>query len=168
MRSQSRYPSSVMPMFSADDAVVRQVEMSLVAPPSADAESLATAPQFSNLTTLSQVARPMDLLAERGTLIRRPRLDLRQLHAFVAVAEELHFGRAAARIHIAQSPLSRIIRSVEIAAGVALFIRNKRRVELTPAGGVLLEGARELLLLAERLEARVTVIPRRMHDASVD
>src|ERR1700730_2072121 len=93
--------------------------------------------------------------AEVRATLRRPRLELRQLYAFVAVAEELHFGRAAARIHVAQSPLSRIIRNVEVAAGVTLFVRNKRHVSLTPAGVVLLEGARELLRLAEIVEVRM-------------
>jgi len=93
-----------------------------------------------------------------GPNVKRPRLDLRQLHAFVAVAEELHFGRAAARLHLAQSPLSRVIQRLEAATGVALFVRNKRHVSLTPAGEALLEGARELLALTERIEACLALI----------
>ncbi len=89
---------------------------------------------------------------------KRPRLDLRQLDAFVAVAEELHFGRAAARIHIAQSPLSRIIQKLESELGTLLFVRNNRNVRLTPAGEALLDGARDLLDLADLVAARVASI----------
>ncbi len=64
---------------------------------------------------------------------------------FVAVAEELHFGRAADRLHMSQSPLSRAIRELERDLGLVLFIRTTRRVELTPAGRVLLERGRRVL-----------------------
>jgi DNA-binding transcriptional LysR family regulator len=72
-------------------------------------------------------------------------MELRQLRYFVAVAEERHFGRAADRVCIAQSPLSRQIRSLERELGVALLERSTRRVDLTPAGEVLLARGRDIL-----------------------
>lgn len=66
-------------------------------------------------------------------------VSISHLRYFVAVAEELHFGRAAARLHMSQSPLSRAIRDLERELGLVLFVRTTRRMELTPAGLVLLE-----------------------------
>ncbi|MEV0271649.1 LysR substrate-binding domain-containing protein [Hamadaea sp. NPDC050747] len=72
-------------------------------------------------------------------------LEVRQLRHFVAVAEELHFGRAAARLGMAQPPLSRTIRDLERQLGVPLFERTTRQVRLTGAGEVLLRDARTAL-----------------------
>ena len=72
-------------------------------------------------------------------------LEVRQLRYFVAVAEELHFGRAAARLGMAQPPLSRAIRDLERQLGVALLERTTRQVRLTAAGEVLLRDARTAL-----------------------
>ncbi|WP_367128643.1 LysR substrate-binding domain-containing protein [Saccharothrix sp. HUAS TT1] len=74
---------------------------------------------------------------------------LEQLRGFVAVAEELHFSRAAARLAMTQPPLSRQIQKLERAVGAQLLIRDNRRVTLTAAGEVFLVEARRLLSLAE-------------------
>ncbi|MGW2961494.1 LysR substrate-binding domain-containing protein [Streptomyces sp. NPDC001220] len=82
-------------------------------------------------------------------------MELRTLRYFVAVAEELHFGRAAARLHMSQPPLSRAIKGLEGEIGAALFERSPAGVALTPVGAVLLTEARALLDQADRLRVRV-------------
>lgn len=82
-------------------------------------------------------------------------MELRTLRYFVAVAEELHFGRAAARLHMSQPPLSRAVRRLEADVGAALFDRSPAGVALTAAGAVLLDEARALLDRADRARDRV-------------
>jgi DNA-binding transcriptional LysR family regulator len=78
-------------------------------------------------------------------------MELRLLRYFVTVAEEMHFGRAAVRLAMTQPPLSQAIRALEESLGVALFVRTKRTVELTPVGKDLLPDVRRLLAQADAL-----------------
>ncbi|WP_139383124.1 LysR family transcriptional regulator, partial [Salmonella enterica] len=91
---------------------------------------------------------------------RAHRIDLKLLRYFLAVAEELHFGRAAARLNMSQPPLSIHIKELEQQLGTLLFIRHSRSVALTHAGKVLMEESRRLLASANQALARVEQIGR--------
>ncbi len=81
-------------------------------------------------------------------------MELRQLRSFVAVAEELHFRRAAEQLHLSQPSVSQQVRTLEDELGVQLFDRNRRGVALTPAGAALLDDARDVLARAARAAER--------------
>ncbi|MDG1644655.1 LysR family transcriptional regulator [Klebsiella huaxiensis] len=91
---------------------------------------------------------------------RTYRTDLKLLRYFLAVAEELHFGRAAARLNMSQPPLSIHIKELEQQLGTLLFVRHSRSVVLTHAGKILMEESRRLLASANQALARVEQIGR--------
>ncbi|MFG2130859.1 LysR family transcriptional regulator [Streptomyces sp. NPDC048751] len=88
-------------------------------------------------------------------------MDIRELRYFVAVAEELHFGKAAQRLGIAQPPLSRTITQLERRLGIALLERNSRKVTLTKAGAVLVAEGRSIL-------SALTAAERRTREAATE
>ncbi len=87
-------------------------------------------------------------------------MDLRRLTYFVTVAEEQHFGRAAARLHMTAPPLSQRIRELEAELGIQLFERSTRQVHLTPAGARLLHEARSSLRAVERFTGLADTLRR--------
>ena len=80
-------------------------------------------------------------------------VDVREARYFVAVAEELHFGRAAARLHMSQPPLSQVVKALEIRLGVELLARSTREVRLTPAGAVFLDRCRTVIAASQAADA---------------
>src|ERR1700710_1772287 len=86
-------------------------------------------------------------------------MEMRHLRCLVAVAEELHFGRAATRLNLSQPPVSLAIKELEAELGVTLFERNSRRIALTRAGEEALHDARAVL-------ARTDSLKRRAHESA--
>lgn len=82
-------------------------------------------------------------------------MEIRHLRCFLAVAEELHFTRAAERLHMEQSPMSRAIKELEEDLGAQLFDRNRRGTRLTAAGQVLLEDVRRIFAMLEQARSNV-------------
>lgn len=95
-------------------------------------------------------------------------MEPRLLRGFVAVAEELHFTRAAARLYVAQQALSRDVRRLEQTLGAGLFVRTTRAVELTPDGERLLPLARRVLAAHEELAAAFTAPRALLVDLNTD
>ena len=85
-------------------------------------------------------------------------MELRHLRSFAVLAEERHFGRAAARLHIAQPALSQHLRQLEHEVGVRLMDRSTRRVELTEAGRLLHDRTREILATLDRTTADLALL----------
>jgi DNA-binding transcriptional LysR family regulator len=87
-------------------------------------------------------------------------MEIQQLRVFLAVAEELHFGRAAERLHLAQPPVSRTVRQLERDLGADLFIRSTRSVQLTAAGAALMAPARGILAAVDSAKSTVLAADR--------
>ena len=90
-------------------------------------------------------------------------MELRHLRYFLAVAEELHFARAAERLHIEQAPLSRAIRELEEELGAQLFVRTSRSTRLTLAGKLLMENAPRVLLALDQARESVKAAANGFH-----
>ena len=101
-----------------------------------------------------------ELLYVGDARLAEAELEFRQLEYFVAVAQELHFGRAAARMFISQPALSQAIAGLERALGVKLFARTRQNVKLTDAGAELLRHARGMLAVREAAVAGVRRVDR--------
>ncbi|WP_257993498.1 LysR family transcriptional regulator [Cupriavidus pauculus] len=116
--------------------------------------------------TVSPVPTIMDAATERRMRDRSAigKMDLRHLRCFMAVAEELHFARAAERLHIEQSPLSRTIKELEDDLGATLFARTTRRTRLSRAGQTLLGHAHRVFAELDRARDAVQAVTHGFRD----
>ncbi len=114
------------------------------------ADETAVQPAYS--TTQCKRSPEADILCENAA---RCRIELRHLRCFIFVAEELNFTRAAARLHIEQSPLSRIIKELESELAISLFERHARGVRLTWPGQVFFEEAKRIFTALEQARSNV-------------
>src|SRR4029077_20258020 len=94
---------------------------------------------------MARTAKPLHRFDDTSHGLALPQVEQRELRYFVAVAEELHFTRAAARLDISQPPLSATISRLEAKLGTQLFVRDSRNDALTPAGAELMTHARRFL-----------------------
>lgn len=111
----------------------------------------------SSLSPAISEAR-IDAIARKRRLMGGKGLELRHLRCFVVLAEELHFTRAAERLHIEQSPLSRTIKELEDVLGVLLFDRDRRGTRLTQAGEVFLQDVRRVFATLELARENVKAV----------
>ena len=111
----------------------------------------------SSLSPAKSGAR-IDAIARKWRLVGGQGLELRHLRCFVVLAEELHFTRAAERLHIEQSPLSRTIKELEDELGVLLFDRDRRGTRLTQAGEVFLQDVRRVFSTLELARENVKAV----------
>lgn len=90
-------------------------------------------------------------------------MELRQLESFTVIAEELHFGRAASRLYVAQSSVSQQLQKLEAELGVSLFYRSSRKVALTPAGSAFLIDVKNIFGLLDTAATTARSIGRGQH-----
>lgn len=105
--------------------------------------------------TIHQIRLCAAVSPHRCSLAKEPLLELRHLRGFIALAEELHFARAAERLHIEQSPLSRTIKELELEFGAQLFDRSSRGTRLTWPGEVLVNDVRRIFQAVEQARSNV-------------
>lgn len=96
------------------------------------------------------------------------KIELRQVRIFIALSEELHFGRTAQNLYLPQSVVSQQVKRLERALGVSLFDRTRRRIELTCEGRQLIPLAIAIIAAEERLMNEARVLERRHREATTD
>src|SRR5712671_1656981 len=149
-------PRAVRPALARNRAAgLSEARLASRARPVVDTEFIPVSTSRARAETSGTCLPACHTVEVSGMGERMDDVDLRKLRYFVAVAEQLHFGRAAEALHIAQPVLSRQIRALEDELKAQLFVRDKRATELTPAGRQLLADAGPLLASADALRRRV-------------